>query len=62
MIGFVGMTHLGLNMATATALKGFDVSCFDENNKLIKDLNSGKININEPGLKDLIEIEKNSRK
>ena len=58
MIGFVGMTHLGLNMATGTAFKGFEVSCFDENNKLIKDLNSGKININEPGLKDLIEIEK----
>ena len=57
MIGFVGMTHLGLNMATATALKGFDVSCFDENNNLVKDLNSGKINIDEPGLKDSIKKE-----
>ena len=58
MIGFVGMTHLGLNMATATALKGFDVSCFDENNNLVTDLNSGKINIDEPGLKDSIKKEK----
>ena len=58
MIGFVGMTHLGLNMATATALKGFDVSCFDENNNLVTDLNSGKINIDEPGLTDSIKKEK----
>tara|TARA_A100001015_G_scaffold313915_1_gene422218 strand:+ start:2930 stop:4228 length:1299 start_codon:yes stop_codon:yes gene_type:complete len=58
MIGFVGMTHLGLNMAIGTALKGYDVFCFDEDNDLVRDLKSGKINIDEPGLKDSLQKEK----
>ena len=30
-IGFVGMSHLGLNYAVATASKKFKVICYDEN-------------------------------
>ena len=37
-ISFVGMTHLGLNMAVGTAMKGFRVICYDQNAKLIENL------------------------
>ena len=39
-IGFVGMSHLGLNYAVASAIKGYDVVCYDENSRLIDLLNS----------------------
>ena len=49
-ISFVGMTHLGLNMAVGTAMKGFRVICYDEDVKLIKNLNKNKFHIDEPNL------------
>ena len=36
-IGYIGMSHLGLNMAAGTALKGCKVFCYD----LINDLSDG---------------------
>ena len=42
-IGYVGLTHLGINYAIASAIKGFDVVCYDENISLVKDLTDKKI-------------------
>ena len=41
-IGYVGMSHLGLNYAVATAIKKFQVQCFDNNYETIKVLNKKK--------------------
>ena len=41
-VGFVGMSHLGLNYAVATAKKNFDVICYDENKSIINSLNKKK--------------------
>lgn len=53
-IGFVGMTHLGLNSATAGADKGFEVVCFDPDAGLIDDLSQGRLPVTEPNLPELI--------
>ena len=50
-IGFVGMSHLGLNYAVASAIKGYDVVCYDENRRLIDLLNSKQIPYFEKNLK-----------
>ena len=34
-IGYVGLTHLGINYAIASAIKGFDVVCYDEDISLV---------------------------
>jgi UDPglucose 6-dehydrogenase len=52
-IGFVGLTHLGLNSALAAASKGFNVVGWDPSEELIQNLESGAIPINEPGFDDL---------
>ena len=41
-IGFVGMSHLGLNYAVATAKKNFKVICYDENVSIVNILNKKK--------------------
>lgn len=53
-IGYIGMSHLGLNMSVGTALKGFKVYCYDSNKKIINNLNECKLHINEPNLKESI--------
>ena len=42
-IGFVGMSHLGLNYAVATAKKKFKVICYDENVSIVNILNKKKL-------------------
>ena len=37
-IGYAGLSHLGINYAVASATKGFDVVCFDEDSKIIESL------------------------
>ena len=59
-IGFVGMTHLGINYLAATAEKNFNVIGFDENKKKINELKNYIINYNEPLLKKTIK--KNKKK
>ena len=49
-IGYVGMSHLGLNYAVATANKKFQVYCFDSNNETIKILNKKKSPVYEKNL------------
>lgn len=54
-IGFAGMTHLGLNSAVASAEKGFHTVGFDGNAALIAELQSGRTSINEPSLSELLK-------
>ena len=49
-VGYVGMSHLGLNYAVATANKKFQVQCFDSNPETIKVLNKKKSPIYEKNL------------
>ena len=59
-IGFVGMTHLGINSAAAAAGQGAETVCFDTDATVIAQLKSGKLSIVEPGLPELLE-QNNSR-
>ena len=49
-VGFVGMTHLGINSAAAAAARGFSVVCFDPDPNLIADLAKANPRISEPQL------------
>jgi len=52
-IGFAGLTHLGLNSAVASAERGFNIVCFDENTALIQQLKAGQLPVIEPELPEL---------
>lgn len=54
-IGYVGMTHLGLNSAAASAARGFETVCFDPDPRVIEPLASGQVSIVEPGLPEVLE-------
>jgi UDPglucose 6-dehydrogenase len=53
MIGFAGMSHLGLNYSLATAAKGFEVLCFDLDLALVERLKNSEFPIEEPGFAEL---------
>jgi UDPglucose 6-dehydrogenase len=53
MIGFVGLSHLGLNYSLATAAKGFDVVAYDPDAALTARCAAGKFPIDEPGFSEL---------
>lgn len=53
-IGFIGMTHLGLNSAVAAAERGVNVVCFDPCEQKILALKQLETEINEPGLRELM--------
>jgi UDPglucose 6-dehydrogenase len=53
-VGFAGMTHLGLVSASAVAGAGFETICFDRDEAMVADLRKGKLPILEPGLLELI--------
>ena len=50
LVGFAGMTHLGVISAVATAARGFPVLGYDENRDLIARLQSGGMPVVEPQL------------
>jgi len=54
-IGYVGMTHLGLISAIAAAEKGCNVVCLDTDAALIGRLNAGELPVNEPQCPELLE-------
>jgi UDPglucose 6-dehydrogenase len=58
MIGFAGLSHLGILSSIASASKGFDVIAYDPNVDLCSDLNAGKLPIFEPDLDDLLKNNK----
>jgi UDPglucose 6-dehydrogenase len=53
MIGFVGLSHLGLNYSLATAAKGFDVVAYDHDSTLTARCAAGEFPIEEPGFNEL---------
>ena len=53
-IGFAGLTHLGINSAVASAARGFQIVGYDNNSTLVKQINEYKLNVKEPGLSELM--------
>lgn len=53
-VGFAGLTHLGLNSAVASAARGFQIVGYHNDSALVKQLNSGNPHVLEPGLTDLL--------
>jgi len=53
-IGFAGLTHLGLNSAVVSAARGFQIVGYHNDSALVKQLNSGNTHVQEPGLCDLL--------
>jgi UDPglucose 6-dehydrogenase len=54
LIGFAGMTHLGINSAAAAAAKGFPTLWFDPDAALVARIEKGELPVVEPGLDDLL--------
>ena len=48
-IGYVGLTHLGVNYAIASAMKGFNVVCYDNDLDTISTLKKKKVPFYEKG-------------
>jgi UDPglucose 6-dehydrogenase len=53
-VGFVGMTHLGLVSASAVAAAGFETICFDRDAALVANLRRRILPVLEPDLPELI--------
>ena len=53
-VGFAGMTHLGIVTGVCAAEKGFKVICFDPEVKRINELNQNKLPVSEPLLEKLV--------
>jgi len=53
MIGFIGLSHLGLNYSLATAAKGFDVVAYDPDARVTVRCAAGEFPIEEPGFGEL---------
>jgi UDPglucose 6-dehydrogenase len=53
-IGFLGLSHLGLVSAAAAASKGFEVTGFDEDASLVSSIRDGRLPVVEPGLPELL--------
>jgi UDPglucose 6-dehydrogenase len=53
MIGFIGLSHLGLNYSLATAAKGFDVVAYDADRALTAQCAAGEFPVDEPGFNEL---------
>jgi len=53
-LGFAGMTHLGLVSGICAAEKGFKVICFDPDSTRVTPLTRGEIPVSEPGLPELL--------
>src|SRR2546430_13617915 len=52
-IGFAGLTHLGLVSALAVASKGFRVVGYDADAARVRDIAAGRLPVIEPGLDEL---------
>ncbi len=53
LIGFAGLTHLGLVSAVGTAAKGLRVVGYDADGARVRDIAAGRIPVSEPDLDDL---------
>ena len=54
-IGFAGLTHLGVNSLVAAAERGFNVLGFDENPETVDAMSNRQTDITEEGLIDLLK-------
>jgi len=54
-VGVVGVGYVGLVTAACFADSGIDVTCVDNNEQKVRDLNSGVIPIYEPGLTEIVQ-------
>lgn len=54
-VGYAGMTHLGINSAVAGAERGFQMVCFDPDVERIAALNQGQLPVVETNLPELID-------
>jgi UDPglucose 6-dehydrogenase len=59
-VGFCGLTHLGLVSAAATAAKGFRTIGFDGDADRVAAVAAGRLGIVEPGLDDLVREHRQS--
>jgi UDPglucose 6-dehydrogenase len=57
-ISVVGLWHLGSVTASCLAEKGFKVNAYDHDKKIINNFNNGVLPIFEPGLEDIINVNK----
>ena len=57
-IGFAGLTHLGLNSAVATAARGFEVIGFHDDIQLVENLVNGIPHVSEPQLHEFMDANK----
>ena len=57
-IGFCGLTHLGISSAIASISKNFQTICYDENIETINNLNKGNLIITEPLFEDALKKKK----
>jgi len=53
-VGFAGMTHLGVNSAAAALARGFQVVGFDEDETVVSGLAAGRAPVTEPGLEEIL--------
>ncbi len=53
-IGFAGLSHLGIVYSAAAIARGFSVVAFDPQPELAKDLVAGRFPIQEPGLEEVV--------
>jgi len=53
-VGYAGMTHLGINSAVAAAERGARVVCYDHDAKLVASLNSRVLHVVEPDLPETL--------
>ena len=54
-IGYAGMTHLGLNSAVAGADRGFELVCYDSDPLLVAALDRCELPVTEPDLPELLQ-------
>jgi UDPglucose 6-dehydrogenase len=54
LIGFAGMTHLGVNSAAAALVRGFDVIGYDADADVVDTLSKGAAPVSEPGLEEAL--------
>lgn len=59
-VGFVGLSHLGINSLAAAAERGFLTLGFDADPQLVASLSLEKVHINEPSLNEMLHKNKSA--
>ncbi len=53
-VGFSGMTHLGLNSAAAAAERGFEIVCYDSDPEVVARIQDAELPVSEPDLTEYL--------